>query len=178
MKFLVKILIIFGVVCYVFGIYLIWERNNPNRLAFAGYEESYKGTVDGPNLPVRITIKNVGIDLPVFPATMQSGKWDITNKGALYLASSPIPGEVGNSIIYAHDWVSLFGPLKNARQGDVVEVEYADKTKKTFVVKSTLIVPYSQPSVLSSTEDRRITLYTCTGFFDSQRFVVVALLKN
>ncbi len=178
MKLVVKLLIIFGVVCYAFGIYLIWERNNPNRLAFAGYEENYKGVVGGQNFPVRIIIRNLNIDLPIFPAGIQNGKWDITNKGASYLLSSPIPGEVGNSIIYAHDWVSLFGPLENAHQGDIMEVEYKDKTKKIFVVKSTLIVPYSQPSVLDSTEDRRITLYTCTGFFDSQRFVVVALLKN
>jgi LPXTG-site transpeptidase (sortase) family protein len=175
MKFIAKLLIILGVVCYAIGIYLIWERNNPNRLAL-GYEESYKDA-DTSNLPVRIIIKDVGIDLPIYPAKTNNGKWETTSKGASYLVSSPIPGEVGNSVIYAHDWVSLFGPLKNARPGNMVEIEYADKTKKDFVVGSTAVVPYNKSDILSSTEDRRITLYTCTGFFDSERFVAVALLN-
>ena len=176
MKFIVKLLIIFGIVCYIFGIYLIWERNNPNRLVF-GYEGGYKD-VDILNPPTRIIIRDVGIDLPLFPARVEDRKLETTSKGASYLVSSPVPGEIGNSVIYAHDWVTLFGPLINARRGDVIEVEYADKTKKIFVVESTLIVPYNQSSILNPTDDRRITLYTCIGFFDSQRFVAVALLKS
>ena len=176
MKFIAKVLIVFAIVCYALGIYLIWERNNPNRLAL-GYEASYKD-VDIANTPTRIIIRDVGIDLPLYPARAKNGKWETTSKGASYLVSSPIPGEVGNSVIYAHDWASLFGQLLNVHTGNTVEVDYADKTRKIFVVKSTLIVPYSQSSVLDSTRDRRITLYTCTGFFDSQRFVAVALLKN
>jgi LPXTG-site transpeptidase (sortase) family protein len=175
MKLIFKLLIILGIVCYALGIFLIWERNNPNRPTF-GYNQSYKD-LDLSNPPVRITIKDVGIDLPVYPAKTNNGKLETTTKGASYIASSPVPGEVGNSIIYAHDWVSLFGPLLDVHSGDTIEVEYADKTKKDFIVKSTSVVPYSKSDILSPTEDRRITLYTCTGFFDSQRFVVVALLS-
>lgn len=177
MKLLVRFLIIFGIACYAFGIYLIWERNNPNRLAFAGYEVSHEVAENNSNLPTRIVIRDLGIDLPVFPAKREGEKWETINNGASYLVSSPIPGEVGNSIIYAHDWTSLFGPLLNVRDGDEIEVEYADKTSKIFVVKYTSVVPYDKSSILSATEDRRITLYTCTGFLDSQRFVVVAYLK-
>jgi LPXTG-site transpeptidase (sortase) family protein len=174
MKFAAKLLIIIGIVCYVLGIYLIWQRNNPTNPALS-YEESYKA-FDLPNPPVRITIKDVGIDLPIYPAKTNNGKLETTTKGASYVKSSPLPGEVGNSIIYAHDWVSLFGPLVQVHPGDTIEVEYADKTKKDFIVQSTTVVPYSKSDILSTTKDRRITLYTCTGFFDSERFVVVALL--
>lgn len=175
MKLIVKLLIILGIICYALGIFLIWERNNPNRPTF-GYNENYKD-FDLSNPPVRITIKNVGINLPIYPAKTNNGKLETTTKGASYIESSPLPGEVGNSIIYAHDWVSLFGPLLDVHSGDTIEVEYADKTKKDFIVQSTRVVPYSKPDILSTTKDRRITLYTCTGFFDSERFVVVALLS-
>jgi LPXTG-site transpeptidase (sortase) family protein len=175
MKLLVKVLIILGIVCYALGIFLIWERNNPGNPAIS-YEENYKD-FDLSNPPVRITIKNVGIDLPIYPAKTNNGKLETTTKGASYIESTPLPGEVGNSIIYAHDWVSLFGPLVEVHPGDTIEVEYADKTKKDFIVQSTRVVPYSMSGILSPTKDRRITLYTCTGFFDSKRFVVVALLS-
>ena len=175
MKLLVKLLIILGIACYALGIYLIWQRNNPS-IPPLGYNESYSD-INISNPPVRITIKKVGIDLPIYPAKTNNGKLETTTKGASYVPASPLPGEVGNSIIYAHDWVSLFGPLLEVHPGDKIEVEYADKTKKHFIVQSTSVVPYSTSSSLSPTSDKRITLYTCTGFFDSKRFVVVALLS-
>jgi len=104
--------------------------------------------------------------------------WPTSTSGAEYLTSSPLPGSMGNSIIYAHDWVSLFGPLRSAKVGQKVVVTYPDKTKKTFVIAYTTIVPSNQASILASSTDKRITLYTCTGFLDSQRFVAVAILKS
>src|SRR5438876_6516812 len=135
MKFIAKLLMILGVVFYALSIYLIWERNNPNRLALS-YEKNYN-YVNTSNPPVRIIIKDVGINLPVYPAETNNGKLETTSKGASYIVSSPVPGEIGNSIIYAHDWVSLFGPLLNVHPGNIVEIEYADKTKKDFIVEST-----------------------------------------
>lgn len=175
MRLIAKFLIILGLACYIFGIFLIWERNNPNRLAFKNYTGNYEN-VKVPNPPTRIIIRDLGIDLPIYPAKQTSNEWQTTTQGASYLISSPIPGEIGNSIIYAHDWVSLFGPLLNAREGDSVEIEFADKTRKTFVIGQTTVVSYNQTDVLAPSKDRRITLYTCTGFFDSQRMVAVATL--
>jgi LPXTG-site transpeptidase (sortase) family protein len=177
MKFLYRFLIILGIVCYIVGIFFVWERNNPNRLAFKSYVGNYKN-VRVANAPTRIIIRDLGIDLPLYPAKMTNNEWQTTIQGASYLISSPIPGEIGNSIIYAHDWASLFGPLLNARRGGKVEIEFTDKTRKTFVIEKTVVVPNNQTDVLAPTKDRRITLYTCTGFLDSQRFVAVAILEK
>ena len=177
MRLFAKFLIIFGLACYVLGVFLIWERNNPNRLAFKNYAGNFKNA-KVLNPPTRIIIRDLGIDLPIYPAKLINNEWQTTTDGASYLVSSPIPGDIGNSIIYAHDWVSLFGPLLNARRGERVEIEYADKTRKTFVIGQTSVVSYNQTSVLAPTKDRRITLYTCTGFLDSQRMVAVATLEK
>lgn len=177
MKFLYRFLIIFGLGCYIIGVFLIWERNNPNRLAFKNYAGNYKNE-KVLNPPTRIIIRDLGIDLPIYPAKLKNNEWQTSTQGASYLTSSPIPGEIGNSIIYAHDWVSLFGPLLNVKAGEKVEVEFADKTQKTFVIGQTSVVSYNQTGVLAPTKDRRITLYTCTGFLDSQRMVAVATLEK
>ena len=173
MKYLYRSLFVLGIICYVFGIYFIWERNNPNRLAFKNYSGNIK-IVKVVNPPVRIVIKDLNIDLPIYPAKIENGQWETTTLGASYLVSSPVPGQTGNSIIYAHDWVSLFGPLLDARQGEKVEIYYKDNSKKVFLIQKTLIVQYNQPGILEQTNDTRITLYTCTGFLDSERMVAVS----
>lgn len=177
MKLFARLLIIFGLICYGIAVFLIWERNNPNRLAFKNYSGNFRN-VKVANPPIRIIISDLGIDLPIYPAKVVNNQWETTTQGVSYLTSSPIPGEIGNSVIYGHDWVSLFGPLLNARTGERVEIEFSDKTRKTFVIAKTSVVPYNQTDILASTDDRRITLYTCTGFLDSQRMVAVATLEK
>jgi len=159
------------------GAYAYYETQVPSQLAFTDYSVAKTITTQGLT-PNRITISDLGIDLPVYQATIVNNVWPTTTKGASYLSSSPLPGNTGNSIIYAHNWESLFGHLRNAKVGEKVVVTFPDHTKKTFVITYTSVVPSNQASILAPSTDNRITLYTCTGFLDSQRFVAVAILKN
>ncbi len=159
------------------GAYQIYLSESPTTLSFANYSIDKNITTTG-ETPTRIAISDLGIDLPIYQATIVNNVWPTTTKGASYLSSSPLPGNKGNSVIYAHNWVSLFGHLRNAKVGQDVVVTYPDKTKKTFVIAYISIVPSDQASILAPSNDKRLTLYTCTGFFDSQRFVVVAILKS
>ena len=177
MKHLAHLLIIFAIICYGYGCYLIWERNNPNLLTFKNFTGNYKN-VKITNPPVRIIISDAHIDLPVFPAAIKNRVWDTTTTGASYLTSSPIPGTTGNSIIYAHNWVSLFGNLVTVKPGEKVEIDYQNKSKKIFTIQYTSVVPSDASSILAASKDKRITLYTCTGWFDTKRFVAVAILNS
>jgi len=159
------------------GLYSVYLAQTPAQLEFSGYTPAKIVTAQGLG-PNRITISDLGIDLPVQQAKIVNNVWPTSSSSAEYLTSSPLPGNTGNSIIYAHDWASLFGSLRNAKVGQKVVVTYPDKTKKTFVIAYTSIVPYNQASILAPSKDNRITLYTCTGFLDSQRFVAVAILKD
>lgn len=180
MNIIARLLIIAGISFLSFGFYFLWEHNNPNRLAFNNYEytASEKQQVKSNNLPVKVSIPDQQIEVQVIPAEMNGTTWETTKDGASYLTSSPIPGETGNSVMYAHNWAGLFQKLPNVQPGNTVEVTYADNTKKTFSIAYTLEVSSGDTSVLRNEGDKRLTLYTCSGFLDSKRFVAVAMLNN
>lgn len=180
MKLLARLLIIVGVSFLGLGIYLFLERSNPNRLAFTHYQYSAaeQQQINVNNLPVQLTIPDINVDVKVIPAKTQGNNWQITDKGASYLTSSPIPGQEGNSVMYAHNWGGLFQNLPRIKPGNTVVVTYADRTTKTFSIAYTLEVSPGDISVLSKSTDTRLTLYTCSGFLDAKRFVAVAMLNQ
>jgi len=92
------------------------------------------------------------------------------------LLDSPIPGRIGNSIFYGHNWTSLLGNLVNAKPGQEISIAFGSGEIERFKISYVQVVKPSQTDILNQTNDRRITLYTCTGFLDSKRLVVVANL--
>lgn len=179
MKTLAYLLIIFGMLWCLIGGYYLWLRNDTHRLQFQHYEQR-QTVVQNPDsnqnvsAPARVIIKDSGINLPLVPAKITNDTWDTTYQGASYLVSSPIPGQEGNSIIYAHNWTSLFGNLTKVKPGQIIEITYEDGSTKKFIVSYTAVVAPTESKILAESKDKRITLYTCTGFLDSKRFVVVA----
>jgi LPXTG-site transpeptidase (sortase) family protein len=172
-----KIFIFLGLIFLAVTGYLIWERTNPNRLSFDITETSYPESFKEGMVPELIKIEDLNINLPIYPAKITNGRWEASKKGVSYLTSSPIPGEIGNSVLYGHNWPNLLGRLVNAKAGSMIEIRYTDGTIKNFIINSVSQVRPNQSSVLDPTQDRRITLYTCTGIFDSKRFVVIATLQ-
>lgn len=177
MKLLSRVFILIGILCYVIGIYNIWLIQSPSRLSFNKYSYANKPSEKQLPQPKRIIIESLSIDLPIIPSRIYDGNWETTDQGASYLTSSPVPGEAGNSIVYAHNWTSLFGNLTSILPGDSVKILFDDASAKEFEVKYTSTVSPETYSILAPTTDKRITLYTCTGFLDSQRFVAVAIMK-
>ncbi|MHB8571813.1 MAG: sortase [Candidatus Dormibacteria bacterium] len=121
----------------------------------------------------RIVVSRIGIDLPIIEG---DGGAPARNIAAHYPGTA-IPGDFGNSYIYAHDLPGMFLHLHDVRSGDVVVVEMDPNTSYRYQVSE--IHPsvdatdfeYTQP-----TDDERITLQTCNGWRDyDPRFVVVAL---
>jgi LPXTG-site transpeptidase (sortase) family protein len=179
MKFLAQLLILIGFLCCLCSAYFFWMRTDPHRLAFNNYQPAKVSVTQEKSAPQRIIIKDLAIDLPIVPAKITNNSiWETTDNGASYLSSSPLPGEKGNSIIYAHNWASLFGGLTAAKPGQKIEVMYANGSRKKFLVESTATVSQNEASILAPTKDKRITLYTCAGWFDTKRFVVVAVLDD
>lgn len=182
MKFLGKFssfLIYFGIVCLVFTLWLFWQRHNPQRLAFATSAVELNGSETySVKTPTELIIPDTKIDLLIVPTKTSEKSWETTNKGVSYLTKSPVPGQLGNSILYGHNWSNLLGNLKLVKPGQIIKIKYSDFSEKQFEVKYKLEVTPDDVSVLDNTEDFRITLYTCSGFFDLKRLVVIAFLKN
>lgn len=172
-----KIFSTFGIICFSLAVFFLWQRNDPSRIAFKSVPPVKQSLYPGEkNLPVRLVIKKINLDLPIYPAKINGQEWETTAKGISWLNFTPVPGEKGNSIIYGHNWENLLGKLDRIKPGAKIEIYYADAGKKTFTVNTTAIVSPNEISVLKQAEDRRITMYTCTGFFDEKRFVVAAQL--
>jgi len=171
-------LLIAGIVSMSIGVFLYWQRITPQRLSFNIQSIGKTQSQTGKSTPTVLVIQELGISLPVIPSKIQDGKWEATTKGVSYLSSSPPPGEVGNSILYGHNWKNILGNLTRARPGQEVTIFFSDGTKKVFTIAFTQVVSPTQTKILDASADNRVTLYTCTGFLDSKRFVVTAFLKN
>lgn len=178
MRVFPRVLIYFGIFCLAFAGFLYWQRTTPTRLQF-DTEDIESSSVSSTNVEPRVLIiRNLGIELDIYPASIKNAKWEATSKGVSYLSSTPVPGEMGNSVIYGHNWKSILGNLVKARPGQTIEILYSDGSRKEFEVKFTQVVTPDQTQILDQTGDNRITLYTCTGFLDSKRFVVTATLSE
>lgn len=127
------------------------------------------------HVPVRLSIPHLGIDTMIFPGKITHKTWEMTKQGVSYLVSSPLPGEKGNSILYGHNFPSILGNLPQAKTGETVTIIFGDGKRKEFTIVYTAIISPEQIHILSNTSDRRLTIFTCTGWLDSQRFVVVAM---
>lgn len=172
-----KFFILLGILLFFATGFLIWQRNTPTRLAFK--LSQIKASAEKSEIvPLTISIPSLNLELPIIPAELKNGKWQATGEGVSYLISNPIPGETGNTIMYGHNWTNLLGSLPSLKPGSSIEIVYSDKTTRDFIVEFTSVVTPDQTSILNQTTDTRLTLYTCTGFLDSKRFVVTAVLKT
>lgn len=116
--------------------------------------------------------------LPVYMAEVANNRWETTDKGISYLRSSAIPGEIGNSIFYGHNWKSILADLPTIEPGDMIVLSMDDGSALRYEVEFIQIVEPTDTNILNQSEDMRLTLYTCTGFLDSKRFVVTAILRS
>lgn len=178
MKIFSNLLLLTGGILLTLASFLIYQRYNPNNISFnissveTGEFSPYKIVS-----PSEITIESQKIHLAILPTELDNGKWKTTSNAVSYLDSSPVPGEKGNSILYGHNWSNLLGNLPKVKVGDKITIKYSNGSEKSFSVMNTQVVKPNQTEVLDQTQDKRITLYTCTGFLDSKRFVVTAILN-
>lgn len=123
-------------------------------------------------MPVHIKAYPVGIDVKVKPAVITNGVWPVFPNEAGYVANGK------NIIIYGHNKNNIFGPIRYIKKGAKITIITSDdKTYEYEVIKTDVVEP-SNLSYIESKDSDTITLYTCVGFLDSKRFIVVADLKK
>lgn len=178
LKKLAWVFIIIGILLFLFSIFLVVQKNNPNNLAI-NIEEVAIHSNNSPNdYPGLIIIPSLGILLPILPAQKNGFNWQTTDRGVSYLTSTPLPGEKGNSVLYGHNWASLLGSLVKIKADDQIIIKLNNGQQKIFKVDSIKEVYPDQPKILEQTIDSRITVYTCSGLFDQKRFIVSAVNTN
>ncbi len=124
--------------------------------------------------PVHIFIPwNTDADLA--PGVYQEGSWTVSPDKVTYLASSAMPGQGGNTIIYGHNKREILGNIRVLKGGETITLTLSDGTLHNYRVQNAQELSPTQTFPLLPTNTEVITLFTCSGPLDSRRYVVQAL---
>ena len=98
--------------------------------------------------------------------------------GPGHLSGTPVPGQIGNSVIGGHRDTHL-AFLRHVKPGDELLVERADGTRIVYQVRDALVLDKRDVWVAKQEGPNRLTLVTCYPFEalragGPQRFVVFA----
>ncbi len=123
--------------------------------------------------PDKIVIKDLNIEIAVKKAKIVNGYWEVFDDAAGWGEGSSYPGETGNAVIFAHVRRGLFLNLKDITRDMIIEI-HSGVNSYQYKMIDEKEVPPSDLSVVKPTKDETLTLFTCSGPFDTKRLVVVA----
>lgn len=170
------VLITIGVI--LISIYVFWKGYNAKILSFTySYPQEIVSEIVNEKQPTYIHIPSLNIDLNVTEGKIVDGVWEISNIGASHLNQSNNPGDGGNVVIYGHNKKSILGPILSIKKGSEIKLETREGTTYKYEVTNTVIVKPNEIEYVLPKNREVLTLYTCTGFADSRRFIVVANLN-
>jgi sortase A len=124
-------------------------------------------------MPERILIPELNIDLGVERSRIIGGYWEVFEDKAGWGEGSGLPGQPGNQVIFAHARENLFLPLRSIELEVMVYV-LTDSGWFNYQVTEIKEVNPNQVEVIAPTEDETLTLYTCSGYKDLKRLIVIA----
>lgn len=169
--------ILLGVLSIFIGLYVYRVESESTALAQSFSEEPV--TVLGlssqyvPDVKYPIHIRAGDISLPVRKASVVSGYWEVFEDSAAWGEGSGIPGEIGNIVIFAHAKEGLFLPLRTLTYGDIVTIT-TKEAQYMYLVTDIKEVSPKDTSVIGTSTEEIVTLYTCSGYRDTKRLIVTA----
>lgn len=128
--------------------------------------------------PSELFIPKISKTLNISDGQYVNNQWTISKTGVSYLVDSAAVGSAGNAVVYGHNLPDILGKLKELENGDFVYVLMDDGQFYKYRIVETKAVTPEHVEILRNTSDARLTIYTCTGFLDSARFVVVGELVH
>jgi LPXTG-site transpeptidase (sortase) family protein len=144
--------------------------------AFFSYDKTTTRSLSSTySTPTFINIPTTKIALPIDETAVSHGFWDVNDESASYLSTSSVPGEKGNTVIYAKNTPDGFSKLTSLQKGDIIIVDTKDGLMHEYEVTITEIVSPTNSDLINTTDKEVLTLYTSYGFGDLKRFVVRAL---
>lgn len=120
--------------------------------------------------PVKLNIESIKLSSPI---STTKDTWIYPENSLVYLQNSAKPGK-GNTVIYGHNFKSLLGNLNDTKLGDKISIQLTNGAVISYTITSKYNVTPDQTHILNPTQDTRLTLFTCSGFLDSKRLVVIA----
>lgn len=114
------------------------------------------------------------VDTPISEHVFENNNWTISETEASYLKQSAKPGENGNIIIYGHNKRNILGNIRALKGSEVITITTQDGFEHKYQIEHITEVNPDQTEYLQPTNEEVLTLYTCSGFLDSKRFIVRA----
>lgn len=121
--------------------------------------------------PIKLSIESISLSSPI---STTKDIWAYPEDSLVYLKNSAKPGQKGNTVIYGHNFKSLLGNLNDTKLGDKISIQLSNGNIISYTITNKYNVTPDQTHILNPTQDNRLTLFTCSGFLDSKRLVVVA----
>lgn len=125
-------------------------------------------------VPTHIDIPKVHITLPVAETAITNHVWGIAPDAVSHLHVSVNPGEAGPIILYAHNTNDRFGPIRWLNVGDRILLTNAKNKIYTYTITERLQTSPNELSVFFKRKSETLYLFTCDGFADLKRYIVVA----
>lgn len=122
--------------------------------------------------PLRIIIPRIHLDVPIVESLVVDGSWVVSENSANHGLGSAYPGQKGNMVIFAHARENLFLPLRDILPSDEIYV-LTDKSWYIYKVAYITYVFPEQTEVINPTKEEQLTLFTCSGFDDEKRLIVI-----
>ncbi|MEP6774824.1 MAG: sortase [Chloroflexota bacterium] len=131
-------------------------------------------------LPTRLRIPVMFLDSDVHEVTVNLGQWEVSPMDIGHHEGSGDPGRTGNVVLAGHRDINsaLFRELDRLQPGDEVFVSNG-LGEYRYVVQESFEVSPDDTNVMAPTNDKRVTLITCTPVgIDTRRLIVVATLDE
>lgn len=114
------------------------------------------------------------VEVEVEDGIVISDNWTVLPDKAVYVTKSARPGYPGNIIIYGHNTRQVMGNIRALKGYEQILLVLEDGTEKWYKVFRMEQVNPTDLKYLEPTAIETLTLFTCAGWADQERFVVQA----
>lgn len=124
--------------------------------------------------PTHIGVPSLGISLDIIDGRYNAadGSWTLSDTQAMFGTMTPEPNDTtGNTFIYGHATNRVFGKLPQLKIGSEIAVHTSNGLCFVYTLRSSVIVPPTETSVLAATQKPTLTLQTCTGLWSENRHI-------
>lgn len=173
-----------AILLFLLGMFLLEDPvahlwfNARQHQRIGGWTQQRRTTRIGQTLAV-IQIREIGLNVPV----VEGDSVDLLRGGPGHAPASPLPGKIGNSVIFGHrkGWGGPFGKLGQVQTGNVIYLQlFGQSDVLAFNVAQTQVVGEGQErALLAPSNDRRLTLVTAgTGGRFSGKYLVISAVSG
>lgn len=162
--------IIFGIIIVLLS--SVYKQYSVKRLSFNSVPQKAEIIENSPAKILKIDSLNINIQID--EGSIENGIWQISQTSVTHLNTSSNPKDGGNIVIYGHNKNNILGPIRWIKPEAEIVLINSNGEEMKYIVKSTIEVSPKEIEYVLPKDSEILTIYTCSGFADSKRFIVTA----